>query len=297
MDRRDLKSNGRVAHVSLQGQVQADRFVEGHPMRVAAPVATLYNSVDPGQFRRERELLLHEVFHVLEDLTDWAFGYSARDGFVGYMARNMLADADLLSPTHVIASRQSYLIAKPELKNAEAMTPISLGTALAVRTTHENGRWAEVTELLPTLSEHKTPRTAYVPAQHLRPITHLENDPAAVAERFIGTPYHWGGNSAFGIDCSGLVQAAFLACGIPCPGDSDQQQDQLGETLPKDTKPQRNDLLFWNGHVALAVSDSRLIHANAHHMAVAYEDIETAIARIEKQGDGQVTAHKRPLLP
>ncbi len=53
-------------------------------------------------------------------------------------------------------------------------------------------------------------------------------DPVAVAALFLGTPYLWGGNSRDGIDCSGLVQAALLACGIACPGDSDLQAKAVG---------------------------------------------------------------------
>ena len=53
---------------------------------------------------------------------------------------------------------------------------------------------------------------------------------------------------------------------------------------------QRGDLLFWKGHVAIVVDGDRLIHANAHHMAVAYEEIAAAIARIAAQGEGPVIA-------
>jgi cell wall-associated NlpC family hydrolase len=137
----------------------------------------------------------------------------------------------------------------------------------------------------------------HIPRQHVHRIDTLATDPAAAAEVFLGTPYLWGGNSAWGIDCSGLIQAACLACGIPCPGDSDQQAEQLGDTLPSDTPFERNDLLFWTGHVALVFDTTTLIHANAGHMAVAFEPITKAIDRIITQGDGPPTLHKRlPLL-
>ena len=42
----------------------------------------------------------------------------------------------------------------------------------------------------------------------------------------------------------------------------------------------RGDLLFWKGHVALIVDDSRLIHANGHSMSVAYEATDACIARV-----------------
>jgi cell wall-associated NlpC family hydrolase len=115
----------------------------------------------------------------------------------------------------------------------------------------------------------------------------------AVAELFLGTPYLWGGNSRWGLDCSGLVQAGLLACGLACPGDSGDQERELGTAPPEGTPAQRGDLLFWRGHVAWVSGDNMLLHANAHHMAVVFEPMDQAIARIEAQGDGPVTAHKR----
>ena len=89
------------------------------------------------------------------------------------------------------------------------------------------------------------------------------------------------------------MQVCLLACGIPCPGDSGDQERALGEALPDGTPAQRGDLLFWKGHVAWVAADNLLLHANAYHMAVALEPMDQAIARIKAQGDGPVTAHKR----
>jgi cell wall-associated NlpC family hydrolase len=71
------------------------------------------------------------------------------------------------------------------------------------------------------------------------------------------------------------------------------QEATLGRPLAEDKKLRRGDLLFWKGHVALVAGRGMLLHANAHHMAVAYEPIEQAIARIEAQGDGPVTSRRR----
>ncbi|PJE32151.1 NLP/P60 hydrolase, partial [Pseudooceanicola lipolyticus] len=87
--------------------------------------------------------------------------------------------------------------------------------------------------------------------------------------------------------------AGLRACGRPCPGDSDLQMQALGRPLPEGAAAQRGDLLFWKGHVAWVADPETLVHANAHHMAVAYEPLRAAVARIAAQGDGPVLAHKR----
>ncbi len=98
-----------------------------------------------------------------------------------------------------------------------------------------------------------------MPAAHLRPVGENERDFVAVAERFLGVPYLWGGKTALGLDCSGLVQIALTACGVACPRDSDMQEKALGKSVAAGADHsglERGDLVFWKGHVAI-VRDAR----------------------------------------
>ncbi len=285
MDRRLTPSNGRVAHVSLRGKVEVDKFVDGEPHRVRSEVADLLSA----KGNRDRQLLRGETFTVLDIEGSKVFGFAERDGYVGWLQADDVIAAPNTSPTHTVCVARSYAKSTPGLKTMGEVTPLPFGAAFTV--IDQSDGWAKV-----AISQGLIPRDGFVPANHLCAADHQFGDPVKVAQLFLGSPYLWGGNSSFGIDCSGLVQAALLACGRPCPGDSDQQEQALGETLVPGTASKRGDLFFWKGHVAMAVDSETLIHANAHHMAVAYEPIQDAISRIAEQGDGPVTRRARIMM-
>lgn len=271
-DSRLLPANGRVAADWLRGEVEAASYSAGVKRQVAVPVADLCAS--PGG-RRARQRLLGAGVTVFDDHQGWSFVQSDADGYVGYIETARLQDA--VEPTHRVATPATHLYAEPDIKSAD-LAHLSFGARLRVVAEHRKF-W-------------ETDR-GYVPKPHLWPVSKQFTDPAAVAALHFGVPYLWGGNSVLGIDCSGLVQAALLACGIDCPGDSDLQRAALGRDIGADEALVRGDLFFWRGHVAMLVDPDTLIHANAHHMAVAYEPLGKALLRISAQDFGEVIARKR----
>lgn len=246
------------------------------PMQVTSPVVDLCRQPDS---TRDRQVIFGDAVTVLHHAQDWRLIQREKDGYCGYVRAVALGPRQI--PTHHVTARATHAYAAPDMKSPDR-TSLSFASQITARS--ETATFVECD-------------LGFIPRQHLHRIGDIATDPVAVATRFLGTPYLWGGNSAWGIDCSGLVQLACLACALPCSGDSDQQCAGLGTHLPAGSAYKRNDLLFWKGHVAQIVDADTLLHANAGHMTVAEEGIEAAITRIAAQGDGPVTAHKRLTLP
>ncbi len=249
--------------------VEAADYTEGQRLQVAAPLVDLLRTPDGV---RERQLWLGEGFVVIDRDHGHAFGFAEKDGYCGWLQENALEDGP--TPTHWIASTGTHLYPQPKVSSKE-LAALPMGAKVAVL--GQVGDFAQTTQ-------------GYIPASHLLPVGQHLADPVAVAELFLHTPYLWGGNSRAGLDCSGLVQIAHHVCGVALPGDADLQET-AGAVVQGEFR--RGDLLFWPGHVALAVDATRLIHANGHTMSVAYEGIAAAITRIEAAEGSPLRSHRR----
>lgn len=272
MDPRLTPATPRVAAEHLRGIVPAPTYSAGEAAVVAVPVTDLCDR--PGG-SRQRQLLMGESLVIYDREGPWVFVESGRDGYCGWVDASATgADEDA---THRVAVPATHLYAQEDFKGP-MLLHLSFGAKL--RVTAERRKYWETTR-------------GFVPKRHLRALDRPFADAVTAAQMHFGVPYLWGGNSILGIDCSGLVQAALLAAGIACPGDSDLQRAHFGTAIPEEAL-QRGDLVFWKGHVAMMVDETTMIHANAHHMAVAYEGYRDACRRIEVQGDGAVLARLRP---
>jgi cell wall-associated NlpC family hydrolase len=263
-----------LAAKHLEGKVGAARFVEGEEREVIDAQAPMRRAPAPDA-EQTTEALMGERITVYEfDGEGWAWGQLGSDGYVGYLPASALV-APRAAPTHKVTALRTLVFPGPSIKQPPTVAP-PLGSRVAVL--REQDRFAVAS-------------AGYVPAAHLAPLDHVETDFVAVAERFLGTPYLWGGKTSNGLDCSALVQVALGACGIACPRDSDMQEQALGRTIGV-AELRRGDLVFWKGHVAIARDAATLLHANAFHMAVTIEPLTDALARIRRAGS-EVTSVKR----
>lgn len=270
-DRRTTPANARAAHESLRGVVETPRYTPGEAAEIAVPLTDLL--AGPGG-ARDRQLLMGDGFLVIDRHAGFAFGRAEKDGFCGYVAETALGVPQ--GVTHWVSTPATHLYPEPRVQ-AREIASLSFGAKVSV--IREARDFTETT-------------AGYIPTGHLRPLGERFADPVEVAMLFLGTPYLWGGNSRSGIDCSGLAQAALLACGIACPGDSDLQREIGTEVEEADL--QRGDLLFWKGHVALVADETRMIHATGQFMQVVIEDRQAALDRIAAQDAGPVIARRRP---
>lgn len=251
----------------LEDQVSAERFVDGIQYQVTSGILPMRGSAS-ADARQTSQLLFGERFEVFEVKNGIAWGQAFRDDYVGYVEAAHLS-ADLHQPTHRLCALASHIYPAPDLKTMP-LASIYMSCDLAVKNRAPENGFVELES------------GGWVYARHLAPTAEDQPDFVGTALKFLDAPYLWGGKSSAGLDCSALVQVALRQAGKSIPRDTDLQLQALGPALPLDTPPQRGDIAFFPGHVGIMLDETRILHANATHMAVSIDRLDDVIAIVAR---------------
>ncbi len=277
LDKRLNAFRNDLADMKLKGKVDAPLFREGGLMQMNAPIATLHRAPAPDA-PQETQVLFGETLRVFDVAEGWAWVQLQRDGYVGYIQQEFLS-GKINAATHHITVPSTLLYTKPSIKT-QPVQFLPMNAQISVTAVQDQ------------FFELATGGVIF--ADHAKVLATRQSDFVAVAEQFLHTPYLWGGKSAHGIDCSGLVQTSLHACGMACPRDADMQEAELGSPLLINNidSVKRGDLIFWAGHVGIMQNETTLLHASGHQMLVVSEPLAIANERTKAKGK-DITRIKR----
>ena len=220
----------------------------------------------------ETECLFGEYVKIIEKYNSWALCKLHTDGYTGWIK---IKDLSKRYPsTHNVIVTRTFILNNKNIKS-QSLDYIPLGARVNLLETTLD--WAKI-----DLSAIKIGKFGFVPKNDLILNPLKIKDWINIAENLIRTPYRWGGKDTFGIDCSALVQLSLQVFNINVPRNTSDQIQSKHFYKIDFVKISRGCLIFWEGHVAIAINEDEVIHANAYHMMVVVEKLSKVLKRIGK---------------
>lgn len=164
-----------------------------------------------------------------------------------------------------ITSLFAYIYSSPDVTKQKPLTMAPISTVLELSQYEE--RWGEVTLPCGHKGYIQVGDGEIKQAPFKRPRLQPEQI-VALAKRFLGLPYFWGGTSPLGLDCSGFVQLIYRLSGVEILRDADIQCSKSGLIEIERGQEKAGDLVFFGKksltHVGMMISEKEFIHATTH---------------------------------
>jgi len=219
------------------------------------------------------QMIFGDRFSISKKTKKWLKVKIKEDGYKGYVKNKNFSN--FLKPTHKINVLKAKVYKSPNKR--KKITEISFGSKIKV-----------VDNKIKFFKFSK----GWISKNNVKPISFKEKKPFRNIKIFRNTKYKWGGKSFKGIDCSALIQIFLNFNNKFCPRDAGEQVKYFKKNI-KLKNIKKNDIIYWKGHVALALSNKKLIHAYGPMKKTLIMGIDQTIKRIEKTAKLKVIAIKR----
>ena len=230
-------------------------------MRSNSPVINVYKK---NNIRSEvvTQILYGDTFKKIKKKGIWIKIKNDTDNYKGFIKKKKFTSNQ--KNTHKVYNLKANLYSKPNTKN-KVRKQLSFGSKIKVM--GEKNYFYKFDNL-------------WIKKKDLKEINYKTKDVFKNIKKFINTKYKLGGKHFSGVDCSGLVQLFLNFNNKFCPRDTKDQIKYLKKKIQR-KNVKKNDLFFWKGHVAIAISRKNLIHAYGPFKKVISMNIDTTIKRIK----------------
>jgi|TARA_B110000444_G_C18804698_1_gene579326 cell wall-associated NlpC family hydrolase len=219
------------------------------------------------------QMIYGECFSVIESRSSWLKVKIKTDGYTGFIKKKKYTK--YIKPTHKVYSLKANVYKNPSFK--KKIMHLTYGSRVRLEEIKlgfikfEKG-WVEIKNL-----KHINFRNKNIFSQILI---------------FKNVRYKWGCKSFDGVDCSALVQLCFNFNNKFCPRDTKDQIKYFKKNVDI-SSVKKNDVLFWKGHVAVAISKDKLIHAYGPKKKTIVMKIKKTIDLIKRSANLKLISVKR----
>jgi gamma-D-glutamyl-L-lysine dipeptidyl-peptidase len=236
------------------------------------PIINLYKKAS-SKSEIVTQMIYGEGFKIIGRSLKWLKIKIKEDEYIGYIKKQKFIS--YIKPTHKVSVLSARIYKNINFKNKTAKLPY--GSRLKIDDTY---------------SKFSRLHNSWVETKNIKPIKYKNKNIFKDIKIFKNIKYIWGGKTFKGIDCSALIQVCLNFNNKFCPRDSGQQIRFFRRNINL-KNIRKNDIIYWKGHVAVALSNKKLIHAYGPRKKTVIMNISNTIKLIRKTANLKVISVKR----